>query len=487
MRFRISVLLILLLGSLNVWSQTPASTGVGRFSGLAAGGLNPSFLSINPLNWDVQLVSTGVLFSNSAISLDATSISSLQRGVKIDVWNESSINKQVQADRFIREQLNGGSHFLFGQTSTSGLGLMFSIGPRWTFGLSNQVHGVFSTVDLGEVTLRHAFEGINYSGYLDSVLTIKDLNINGALWSETNLQASWMFIRNRDWMVSAGVGLKWLNSLGAFRLSIQELQYQVPKEDTLTVNNLDMSYASSIPGPLDNSPLIKSASMGLDLGFSLAAIDEEREKLRAKRIVKRGRTDCYSFSQVFKRYKRKELRPAYRWKVGVALLDIGRLSINQGVLGNEVTNASFGYRNGEKVFGDDISNFDSLLLAKYSENGVIKPIESLSLMLNTRLSIQADVRIGDWAAVGFSWIHRLDNSGLAIKRMNHLALLPRVEWSFLEIGLPLNLYEYQQAGVGVMLRLGPLTVGTDRLGELLGMKNIYGADAYFSLRVFDMF
>lgn len=472
---------------LTSFAQTPASLGIGRFAGLSAGGLNPSFLALNPLSWDIQLGGGSVLFTNSTLSLDATSLSSLLNGVKIDVLNESSILKQVTADRFFRENLNGDNQYLYGQFTGSGLGLMFSIGPRLTFGLSNHVHGVISTTDLPEVTLRHAFEGINYSKYLDSTLTVRDINFSGALWSETNLQASWMFVRNKEWMASAGIGLKWLNALGGFRTNIAELSYEVPREDTVLIKNLNMSYASSIPGPLNGSSLFKSTSLGFDLGISVAYIDEERSRTKTIRKVKRGSTDCYSFRQVFKRYKKKDIRPDYRWKAGFAVLDIGSLSINEDVRGYNVSNARFGYKNGEKIFGDRINTLDSVFLAKFQENGTVTPINNLDLTLNTRVSVQFDYRISNFGGIGFSWIHRLNNSPNSIKRINHLALIPRLEWTFLELAFPINLYEYRETGVGLMLRLGPLTVGTDRLSEILGMKNIYGADAYFSLRVFDMF
>ncbi len=487
MRFSLIKCLFLLLATQTVRGQSALVPAAGRYGGIAAGGLNPSFLAINPLNWDVNIVSGNVLFTNSAISLDATSLSALMKGIKVDLLNESSLIKQVTADRFIRESLNGENQYLFAQSTLSGLGLMFSVGPRWTFGLTNQVHVVASSIDLGVVSLRHGFEGINYSRYLDSTLTISDVNVNGAIWSETNLQASWMFIRNREWMVAAGVGLKLMNSLGGYRASIQDLRYLVPREDTLIVQNLDMSYAASIPGPVNNTALFKSINLGFDLGISIAAIDDEREKLKTKRKVKRGRTDCYSFRNVFKAYKRKDLRPDYRWKAGFALLDIGTLSMSDDVRGKEVKGASFGYKNGERVFGEDLNNLDSVFIKKFSENGRLTNLNSLNLLLNTRISIQADYRIGSWGSLGFSWMHRLDNSGNSIKRINHLALVPRLDWSFFEIAFPFNVYEYQETGMGVMLRLGPITAGTDRLGELLGMKNIYGADFYFSLRVFDMF
>lgn len=467
--------------------QTPVAPSIGRFSGITAGGLNPAFLAVNPLNWDFNVIGTNVLFTNSAISLDATSISALQKGVNIDLFNESSLLKQVTADRFLRETLNGDNQYFFGQGSASGLGFMFSLGPRWTFGISNQAHSVISSVDLSAVSLRHAFEGINYSRYLDTTLLIANLNLNGAFWTETNFQASWMFIRNREWMVSAGVGVKWLNALGGFSASIKDLRYLVPKEDTLIVENLDMRYAISTPGPINNSNLVKSSSLGFDLGISIAFIDKEREKTKSIKKVKSGRTDCYSFRQVFTRYKRKEMRPDYQWKAGIALLDIGSLSINEGIRGKDVTGASFGYKNGEKIFSDDINYLDTIVLKKFAERGVLKEVSSLDLFLNSRLSIQLDYRFGNWGGIGFSMLHRLDNSGNSIKRMNHLALVPRLEWSFLELAIPLNLFEYQEVGIGGMVRLGPLTVGTDRLGELLGMKRIYGADLYFSLRVFDMF
>jgi hypothetical protein len=63
-----------------------------------------------------------------------------------------------------------------------------------------------------------------------------------------------------------------------------------------------------------------------------------------------------------------------------------------------------------------------------------------------------------------------------------LALTPRLEFSRFEVAVPVVLANnYRQLQVGAMLRVGPLIVGSDNLGGLVGLTRTSGADVYFGL------
>ncbi|MCB0640336.1 MAG: hypothetical protein KDC44_01795, partial [Phaeodactylibacter sp.] len=64
-----------------------------------------------------------------------------------------------------------------------------------------------------------------------------------------------------------------------------------------------------------------------------------------------------------------------------------------------------------------------------------------------------------------------------------LAVTPRFEHRWFEAGLPISLYNYDQLQVGLYGRVGPLTIGTEKLGALFLSNNLSGMDIYIGFKV----
>jgi hypothetical protein len=67
-------------------------------------------------------------------------------------------------------------------------------------------------------------------------------------------------------------------------------------------------------------------------------------------------------------------------------------------------------------------------------------------------------------------------------RPAQLAVVPRYENRFVGVSLPVSLFNYEDPRIGVAVRFYTMTIGTDRLGSLLGISNFNGMDFYFSFR-----
>jgi hypothetical protein len=69
-----------------------------------------------------------------------------------------------------------------------------------------------------------------------------------------------------------------------------------------------------------------------------------------------------------------------------------------------------------------------------------------------------------------------------VRRPAQIAVTPRYETDWFEAMLPLSLYEYRLPRIGAAVRLGFLTIGTERLGTLFGVADINGMDVYASVK-----
>jgi hypothetical protein len=64
-----------------------------------------------------------------------------------------------------------------------------------------------------------------------------------------------------------------------------------------------------------------------------------------------------------------------------------------------------------------------------------------------------------------------------------ISLTPRYESRFLEVNLPLVLYDYKYPRFGLSIRVDGLTIGTDNLMCFTSANDFTGADVYVSYRV----
>jgi hypothetical protein len=70
-----------------------------------------------------------------------------------------------------------------------------------------------------------------------------------------------------------------------------------------------------------------------------------------------------------------------------------------------------------------------------------------------------------------------------LRHANSLSVTPRFETYFFEFAMPFSLYEYRYPQLGAALRLGPITLGSDKLLSWIKSDNLYGADIYFHLKI----
>jgi hypothetical protein len=168
--------------------------------------------------------------------------------------------------------------------------------------------------------------------------------------------------------------------------------------------------------------------------------------------------------------------------MGVSLLDLGFIRVDAAKNTGRAKEVSVSALDGA-FLGDGIT--ESYFLNVISTQGQLQTDTSgFRLGLATALGVQYDVWILDNYYFQAAWVQRIPILGTySLQRLNQLMIAPRYETPWIEVGLPLSLYEYKHLQLGIWARLGPVTFGTDRLGELIGFRRMLGADAYFSINL----
>jgi len=176
----------------------------------------------------------------------------------------------------------------------------------------------------------------------------------------------------------------------------------------------------------------------------------------------------------------------YKYKIGVSITDLGYAKFNPDNINY------IGYALGE----NDVLNYADLtteletfpeILADREANpteGLIRHPEKMSLP--TAISIQFDRNIlPHFLYFNATWVHgiRPTKGAFGPRRAHSLSFTPRFETKWLDLALPISIYEYQKLQLGFSFRLYFLTIGTDKLLNLFVPSDIYGADLYFHLKV----
>ena len=107
----------------------------------------------------------------------------------------------------------------------------------------------------------------------------------------------------------------------------------------------------------------------------------------------------------------------------------------------------------------------------------------MKIFLPSTLSVQFDYHVKkNWYVNSTVFIPVVYISPM-IERPSVLALTPRYESRFLEINLPLVLYDYKYPRFGLSVRIDGFTIGSDNLMCFTSSKDFTGADIYVSYRI----
>lgn len=304
-----------------------------------------------------------------------------------------------------------------------------------------------------DYTVQH---GIDYS--------LKNLNISSLTFAEIKGSYAHTFKKQGRNMFMGGITISKFFSFAGAAANINEFNFNVA-DDTLAhvVNlNADAMYA------LGNPRLQGKGGLGLDIGFT------------------------YQHMLADARYYRPNSRKGgcqripYLFKLGVSIIDIGSVKFDPSDV---------------QYAGYDFSDYDwyGYAQAEADENnptGFFEAQESDIRSGNVRKTNK--VRLPTFASIQFDynvWASRLYVNGTIIQGLpvskrkfglrhaNSLTITPRYETYWFEAALPFSLYEYQHPQLGLSLRFGPVTIGSDKVINWFVKSKLYGGDIYAHVKI----
>ena len=453
---------------LPLYPQEFTGLGSGNYSGVNSVLVNPSAALLQRSWLDVRLIGAGLFIGNDYVYIPRT-----------DFNLTDLLKKNYQLPRYGEYErpilVTSGTGLYQAYTDNRLLlpaVLYADMSRRFALAFSVQSRFVGEGARIPYDIANFSYYGLQYTRQQKIEYNDFNIRVSGLAWSEIGATVAAVLRRERFDLWTGGVTLKYLLGHGGFYSLVDNVRYVVLNDSTIDIRNL--SGEAAFAAPMDYSTnsfpggqsYIQGKGVGIDIGLTFLRTPREIKRLMPQQVC------ATKFDE-------------YTWRLGISLLDFGLISFNKNARKHAFVNASYFWENANDLnytyFQDAVNDFSTRLTG--SPNGSLVDT-SFSMGLPTALSVQYDRKLQrNWylyagmvkglAMLGDASVHRPDQ----------LMLIPRYETRFFEASFPLTLYRYVKPRLGLSLRVGTFTIGTDNLGGFIRQGNFKSADIYFSLRI----
>lgn len=342
---------------------------------------------------------------------------------------------------------------------------------RHAFGITTGFRAVASASKVPYDVAKFLYDDFNYEPQQDiNYIHPGFFSGAGLSWAEIGGNYSYIFSREGFNQWSAGVNLRYLAGYAGAFASVDYFDYIVLDYDTLQVNRVDGE--AGVSAPIDyntndytGSPWFRGSGLGLDIGV----VYERKTK---------GYQNWDHFALCSQPYE------PYLYRIGLSILDIGRIRFNRNAYYMTLTNAStfwpglgeFGYSTMNGTLGEVSYHFlgDSAAMIKGN---------SFSVGLPTAMSLQGDYNFyKNWYVSG-TLILPVKLYRNSVTRESLLAITPRYENKNFGISIPISLFNFYDPRMGISLRYKGFYIGSENPAGFFNFSDFTGLDFYLGIRI----
>ncbi|MCH8903933.1 MAG: hypothetical protein IIA45_08475 [Bacteroidetes bacterium] len=435
-----------------------------NYAGTNANLINPSFASNLPLKWELHLVTMGMNFDNNFVGISALNdvlnpppVPADTSVTTFNIANELAKYGLVVSD-FDRPKFK----YLHMNFVLRGPSLMIKINKKHSFGFHNAMRMGFR--------FNHFYTGyipaeIDSNLQYQGAYEFPKFRINMLAFSELGFTYSGIFQDNNSSRIQAGATVKLLSGMFGTYILNRKARFEILPNDDVEVNDFHVKYGYIDPATFNNlpaSPGFSDVAIGKGLGVDIGGT--YIIKNRGARANKKKKVD-------------------YQFRLGASVIDVGRIKFNGGK-SLEIDRQNIVFNQFTTTGINSPGSLDSAL----SNNFYGNPTQSLvannmKMWLPMALSVQVDYNIWQFFYINTTIIQRIPYGAPGLYRANVITATPRFETLLFELGVPMMLYEYQYPRLGAYVRLWGLTIGSDYSNGLMGLGNIWGMNAYMSLKI----
>jgi hypothetical protein len=411
---------------------------------------------------DINIVGAGSYVNNNLVYLEDQSWLGLIRDLN-KVRKGELTEDQLPSEEDIGYDQGHKNYHLYNRNFVTGPSGVWSQGGH-AVGLAFGVRSYTSVRKIPSYVGQYIENGVaQFTQQHDIDYSIENLRVASLQFGEIKGSYAYTFLKRRRDMFMGGISISKFISVGGAAANVYQLDFNVDNDSLALLSEVraDMMYT---PNPRMNW----KGGVGLDLGFTYQRMLGEAGSY----YPNSPKMGCRSVP--------------YKYKIGFSIIDIGSIKFDTDdfqFAGYDFDNYSWEQYASEQINEDNpLDVFEAL--EENIDEGQVQ--EQNKIRLPTFLSAQFDYNV--WASrfyVNATIIQGapIGKQKFGIRHANSLSVTPRFETYWFEAALPISLYEYQYPQLGLSLRFGPLSLGTDKLLNWIKQSNLYGADIYFHLKV----
>ena len=460
----ISAICILFLSVSISFSQDFLGYGSSNYAGVSGIDLNPASIADSRYKFDMTLVGANFTFANNYIGLSKVAIKN----------KKTAFNDSLFADKYLIERKNSSNKSVYLGVQGVAPSFMITLSPKHAIALTVRARALFNIDGLEPELASLMYHALQDSVNWKQEFKNENFSVQTMTWMEFGATYARVLKDDHEQFFKAGARLKFLQGMYAAYLYVDNLDYKFSNDTVLSVYNTDVNYGHSQTFTLDQdmAKIVSGAkpSVGLDLG----AVYEWRPGRETK-----YRYDMDGKTGLDMRYKDK-----YKLRVGASILDIGSIKFEKSTVGNFHANIQNWPIDtlGSDTSTTPIGNLDSIIAKTFTLN---EGVGNFKMNLPTALSLQADYNIWKDFYVNFTayYAFRFTRNKDKVHDITNFSIAPRWDWKWFGVFMPISYNSFRNASLGLAARLGPLIVGTNNLSPILGLGDVYGANAYFLLKI----
>lgn len=464
-----SLLFVFFVFVIKVSGQDMFGLTTGNYSGINGVILNPAGMINSKLYLDVNFAGFDFSLENSAVYIRNKDFTK-----KNLFHNEMQVNDENAApDRYtLYDNYDRKEKSVFQNLRILGTGAMLNY-KRNAFGFSTSFRNVVSVRNLPFHVTKFAYDGLDYSPQHGIRYQGADFMVSQMAWTELNFSYARKLINRQEYFFTFGITVKRLMGYSALFMNVQEIDYMQENDSILDVYDMNAQLGLSLPmnytdNEFDNGDkLYRGYGWGMDIGF----VYQKNDVDLLNRGIYREPSICGQKHQ------------DYLYRVGVSLLDVGGINFTRNALFYDYQNVSTYWPGIDEVKWDGITEaLGDINYHMHGDSNYRPEADYFKLYLPTALSVQLDYHIQENFYLHTVLINPVKLITPTIWRPAELAVVPRYESRLWDVFLPLSLYDYSKFRVGLAARFACLTIGSEKIGSLIGLGDFTGTDIYASIK-----
>jgi len=425
------------------YSQENMGIAHSNYSPTSSVLINPSSIVDSKVLWEFNIIGASTFIDNNYMYIPNNSARSI-------ILDPESIPDPL-------DKITNPDKYGYADIALHGPSLSFNVGKH-AFGLNTQIRSVTDVRNVPVHLAKFAFEGFDYVPQRSVVYNGSNIKLNSMTWGEIGLNYGLIIKERSKNMYMAGISLKRLFGIAHSGFNIKEITYQVPDTFDIDFINIDAKYGFTAPA------FNSGSGWAIDLGFTykktLSEVDHYTPYAK--------KNDCR--------------KSDYKYKIGVSILDLGRITSKTEAYYGEVKNQTGTWEDYQDTETGSANTRDDKILNSFVQ--VNNQKREYKSYLPTALSVQYDYNFENGFYLNATIVQNLSfYNQLGIIRQDLLAVTPRFELPRFEVSLPVSLRKYKHPSVGLAFRLwNNIIIGSDRLFPTLINQDLYGLDIYFGIK-----